>query len=96
MKEKLLIIIAVLVLSILPATAQRQQYIKGAVTSLTQGAITVDSRALNLKGDCRVIIITQQDGSFYEHDGKVHDIRIGDTVYARVDYDTAVEIKIER
>lgn len=96
MKTKLLTIITLLILSVFPATAQRQQYIKGAVTSLTQGSITVDSRALNLKGDCRVIIITKQDGSYYEHDGKMHDIRIGDTVYARVDYDTAVEIKIER
>jgi hypothetical protein len=96
MKTKLLIIITVLILSVFPAAAQRQYYIKGAVTSLSDSAITVDTRAMNLKRDCRVIIITKQDGSYFEHDGKLRDIRIGDTVYARVDYDTAVEIKIER
>jgi hypothetical protein len=96
MKTKLLTIFTVLILSVFPASAQRQYYIKGAVTSLSDSAITVDTRAMKLKGDCRVIIITKQDGSYFEHDGKLHDIRIGDTVYARVDYDTAVEIKIER
>ena len=96
MKTKLLTIITILILSVFPAIAQRQYFIKGIVTSFSGGAITVETRTLNLKSDCRVIIITKQDGSYYEHDGKVRDIRIGDTVYARVDYDTAVEIKLER
>jgi hypothetical protein len=96
MKEKLLIIIVVLFLSVFPVSAQLQTYIKGAVRSLSSNSITVDATTLILKRDCRVIIITKQDGSQYEHDGKVSDIRIGDSVYARVDYDAAVEIKIER
>ena len=96
MKTKLLTVITALVLSVFPASAQLQTYIKGAVTSLTSHTITVDAKTLILKRDCRVIIITKQDGSQYEHDGKVSDIRIGDSVYARVDYDAAVEIKIER
>ena len=96
MKTKILTIIAVLVLSAFPATAQLQTYIKGAVTSLSSRTITVDTKTLILKRDCRVIIVTKQEGSQYEHDGKVSDIRIGDSVYARVDYDAAVEIKIER
>lgn len=96
MRTKLLTVIAVLFLGVFPAGAQRQYYIKGAVTSVTGTNITVGARTLTLKGDCRVIIITQKDGSYYEHSGNLHDLTIGDSAYARVDYDTAVEIKIER
>lgn len=94
--KRMLSVLLLLCLGVVPALADRASFLKGTIASISSGSLQLDEHTFKLAPRCRVIVMTMRDGSWYELDGNLHDVRAGQSVYVKIRYDTAEEIKIER
>jgi len=71
-------------------------YIDGTVRAVSREEITIGSHTYELPPDCKVLIQYRERGAFKKKRAPLHEVRVGDSVYAKKMGNRILEIEIER